>query len=68
MLSASSTDRLNPSQRAAVRRAMGRTLSIWQGPPGTGKTRTLMSFVEAAVALAGAHANTVGPADAPRGV
>ena len=33
-LSASSIDRLNPSQRAAVRRAMGRTLSIWQVPPG----------------------------------
>ena len=54
-LSASSADRLNPSQRAAVKRAMGRTLSVWQGPPGTGKTRTLMSFVEAAVALAGAQ-------------
>ena len=64
-LSASSTDRLNPSQRAAVRRAMGRTLSIWQGPPGTGKTRTLMSFVEAAVALAGAHGARRGASAGP---
>ena len=64
-LSASSVDRLNPSQRAAVRRAMGRTLSIWQGPPGTGKTRTLMSFVEAAVALAGAQGARRGASAGP---
>lgn len=43
---------LNPSQQAAVKRALGRTLSVWQGPPGTGKTRTLMAFIEAAVAVA----------------
>ena len=44
--------KLNPSQAAAVKRAFGRTLSVWQGPPGTGKTRTLMSFIEGAVELA----------------
>ena len=46
---------LNPSQAAAVKRAFGRTLSVWQGPPGTGKTRTLMSFIEGAVELARAQ-------------
>lgn len=43
---------LNASQQIAVKRALGRTLSLWQPPPGTGKTRTLMAFIEAAVAVA----------------
>ena len=50
--------KLNPSQAAAVKRAFGRTLSVWQGPPGTGKTRTLMSFIEGAVELARAQGVT----------
>ena len=50
--------RLNPSQAAAVKRAFGRTLSVWQGPPGTGKTRTLMSFIVGAVELARAQGVT----------
>ena len=50
--------RLNPSQASAVKRAFGRTLSVWQGPPGTGKTRTLMSFIEGAVELARAQGVT----------
>ena len=52
--------KLNPSQAAAVKRAFGRTLSVWQGPPGTGKTRTLMSFIEGAVELARAQGVTGG--------
>ena len=49
LLDASSTgNALNPSQRAAVKKAFGRTLSVWQGPPGTGKTKTLLAFIEAA--------------------
>ena len=50
--------KLNPSQATAVKRAFGRTLSVWQGPPGTGKTRTLMSFIEGAVELARAQGVT----------
>ena len=34
---------------------MGKTLVVWQGPPGTGKTRTLISYIEAAVAVAAAQ-------------
>ena len=41
-----------------MKRAFGRTLSVWQGPPGTGKTRTLMSFIEGAVELARAQGVT----------
>jgi hypothetical protein len=41
---------LNPSQRAAVSATLKRTLTLWQGPPGTGKTRTLLRFVQAALA------------------
>jgi hypothetical protein len=41
---------LNPSQQAAVSATLRRTLTLWQGPPGTGKTRTLLRFVQAALA------------------
>jgi len=41
---------LNPSQRAAVEAALGRTLTLWQGPPGTGKTATLLRLVSALLA------------------
>ena len=34
---------------------MGKTLAVWQGPPGTGKTRTLISYIETAVAVAAAQ-------------
>ena len=50
-----SAARLNPSQKAAVKHALGKTLVVWQGPPGTGKTRTLISYIEAAVAVAAAQ-------------
>ena len=45
-------DPLNPSQRLAVKNALGSSLSVWQGPPGTGKTRTLIAYIGAAVHFA----------------
>ena len=45
-------DPLNPSQRVAVKNALGSSLSVWQGPPGTGKTRTLIAYIGAAVHFA----------------
>lgn len=39
---------LNPSQAAAVKAALTRTLTVWQGPPGTGKTSTLLHFMRIA--------------------
>jgi regulator of nonsense transcripts 1 len=51
---AAATSRLNPSQAAAVTKAMTRTFTLWQGPPGTGKTRTLLAYVEAMVRTAAA--------------
>ncbi len=47
---AATSAHLNPSQQAAVATTLKRTLTLWQGPPGTGKTRTLLRFVEAALA------------------
>ena len=44
-------DPLNPSQRVAVKNALGSSLSVWQGPPGTGKTRTLIAYIGAACTL-----------------
>lgn len=42
--------RLEDDQREAVRRGLGRDLSLVLGPPGTGKTRTLAELVQQAVA------------------
>ena len=42
--------RLEDDQREAVRRGLGRDLSLVLGPPGTGKTRTLAELVRQAVA------------------
>ena len=41
---------LEDDQRDAVRRGLGRDLSLVLGPPGTGKTRTLAELVQQAVA------------------
>lgn len=40
---------LNTSQRAAVKHALERSVSIIQGPPGTGKTVTAACIISAAV-------------------
>ena len=53
--------RLNPSQAAAIRAALQRTLTHVQGPPGTGKTATLVAFAAAAVRAHPRSASPRGP-------
>ena len=44
---------LNPSQREAIRTAVGRSdgITLIQGPPGTGKTRTIIGILRALLTI-----------------
>jgi hypothetical protein len=43
--------RCNLSQRAAVERALTRSVSVIEGPPGTGKTETILNLIANIVAV-----------------
>jgi hypothetical protein len=43
--------RCNLSQRAAVEKAMTRSISVIEGPPGTGKTETILNLIANIVAV-----------------
>ena len=43
--------RCNLSQRAAVEKALTRSVSVIQGPPGTGKTETILNLIANIVAV-----------------
>lgn len=51
-------DRLNDSQRRAVREALTRPVTIIQGPPGTGKTQVILELI-AQIERAGSTAAVV---------
>jgi regulator of nonsense transcripts 1 len=65
---AAAASSLNPSQRTAVACSLFRTLTLWQGPPGTGKTRTLLAFIQAALAMLPKRAGPAVLACAPSNV
>jgi ATP-dependent exoDNAse (exonuclease V) alpha subunit len=43
--------RCNLSQRAAVEKALTRSVSVIEGPPGTGKTETILNLIANIVAV-----------------
>ncbi|KAI5172544.1 regulator of nonsense transcripts 1 [Nematocida sp. LUAm3] len=45
------TNKLNDSQKSAIKNSLKRTVSLIQGPPGTGKTRTISILVIEALLL-----------------